>query len=358
MTSAMRAPHSLLPLRLEDVVFMVAGRRIIDRVSLTLEAGSRTVIVGPNGAGKSVLLRLCHGLLRPTYGTIAWNAPEQPGEPRRQAMVFQRPVLLRRSAFANIAYALAVARVHRKQRWARAAEACAKWPRSARPHRHACSPAASNSAWRSRALGAQSGGAVLESRQPTSIPGRRTRSSAYRRQHAPAPRSSWARITSGRRAELGDESCSCTRDACECASPIGSSSSRLRCEAPTSSRDELPWESRAAVSRCSLCVVWRARPGPIITGASTTSPNNRACSATSCRFITANRRKGSCRRVGTGQSLDVAAQRRRESCSCMARRRGKIIAEGHGVKRFPVMYKRLHTIGQRAIQPRSAAGRV
>jgi tungstate transport system ATP-binding protein len=123
MTSAMRAPRSLLPLRLEDVVFAVGGRRVIDGVSLTLEPGSRTVIVGPNGAGKSVLLRLCHGLLRPTSGTIAWNASELPGEPRRQAMVFQRPVLLRRSALANIAYALAVARVPAGQREERAAEA-------------------------------------------------------------------------------------------------------------------------------------------------------------------------------------------------------------------------------------------
>jgi tungstate transport system ATP-binding protein len=123
MMSAMRAPRSLLPLGLEDVVFAVGGRRVIDGVSLTLEAGSRTVIVGPNGAGKSVLLRLCHGLLRPTSGTIAWNGPELPGEPRRQAMVFQRPVLLRRSALANIAYALAVARVPARQREARAGEA-------------------------------------------------------------------------------------------------------------------------------------------------------------------------------------------------------------------------------------------
>jgi tungstate transport system ATP-binding protein len=119
----MRAPHSLLPLRLEGVIFAVASRRVIDGVSLTLEAGSRTVIVGPNGAGKSVLLRLCHGLLQPTSGTIAWNAPEMPGEARRQAMVFQRPVLLRRSALANIAYALAVARVPAGQREERAAEA-------------------------------------------------------------------------------------------------------------------------------------------------------------------------------------------------------------------------------------------
>lgn len=119
----MRAPLSLLPLCLENVVFSVNARRIVDGVTLTLEAGPRTVIVGPNGAGKSVLLRLCHGLLRPTSGTIAWGAPELPGAPRRQAMVFQRPVLLRRSALANVTYALTVAGIPREQREARAREA-------------------------------------------------------------------------------------------------------------------------------------------------------------------------------------------------------------------------------------------
>jgi tungstate transport system ATP-binding protein len=108
---------------LENVVFSVNARRIVDGVTLTLEAGPRTVIVGPNGAGKSMLLRLCHGLLRPTSGTIAWGAPELPGAPRRQAMVFQRPVLLRRSALANVTYALKVAGIPREQREARAREA-------------------------------------------------------------------------------------------------------------------------------------------------------------------------------------------------------------------------------------------
>jgi tungstate transport system ATP-binding protein len=122
-TAPMRAPSSLLPLRLEDVMFSVSDRRIIDGVTLTLAAGPRTVIVGPNGAGKSVLLRLCHGLLRPSAGTIAWGSPELPGAPRRQAMVFQRPVLLRRSALANVTYALAVAGIPREQREARAREA-------------------------------------------------------------------------------------------------------------------------------------------------------------------------------------------------------------------------------------------
>lgn len=125
MTASLVVPAlpTLLPLQLSEVVFAAGGRRIIDSISLTLEAGARTVIVGPNGAGKSVLLRLCHGLLPPTSGTIRWNAPELPGAPRRQAMVFQRPMLLRRSAQANVDYALRVAGVPRQRRDERARDA-------------------------------------------------------------------------------------------------------------------------------------------------------------------------------------------------------------------------------------------
>ena len=115
-----RAPRKMLPLRLDDVAFAVGARQIIRGVTTTIEAGSRTIILGPNGAGKSVLLRLCHGLLAPTSGTLAWNSPEIPGAPRRQAMVFQRPVLLRRSALGNVMYALALAGVPRGERVERA----------------------------------------------------------------------------------------------------------------------------------------------------------------------------------------------------------------------------------------------
>ena len=93
------------------------GQRLIDEVTATFEAGSRSIVLGPNGAGKSLLLRLCHGLLRPTGGRIAWSAP---GASRRQAMVFQRPVLLRRSALANVTYALGLRGVPRGARRARA----------------------------------------------------------------------------------------------------------------------------------------------------------------------------------------------------------------------------------------------
>ena len=122
----MRAPLSLLPLQLDAVVFAVGARRIVDGVTLAIESTQRTIIVGPNGAGKSVLLRLCHGLLSPTSGDVRWNAPELPGAPRRQAMVFQRPVMLRRSAQANIEYALKVSGVPLQERPLRTLEALNK----------------------------------------------------------------------------------------------------------------------------------------------------------------------------------------------------------------------------------------
>ena len=109
----------ILPLRLENVSF----RDILKPLSLAIEAGPSTIILGANGAGKSVLMRLCHGLLAPTSGRIEWAAPERRGERRRQAMVFQRPVMLRRSAYANVSYALKVAGVPAKERERLAAEA-------------------------------------------------------------------------------------------------------------------------------------------------------------------------------------------------------------------------------------------
>jgi tungstate transport system ATP-binding protein len=94
-------------MRIAGVCFEVAGRRLLDRIDLMLGGGRLSVIMGPNGAGKSLLLRLMHGLLTPTAGDILWNgAPPGTGVRRRQALAVQRPVLLRRSAAANLDYVL------------------------------------------------------------------------------------------------------------------------------------------------------------------------------------------------------------------------------------------------------------
>jgi tungstate transport system ATP-binding protein len=116
-------PAPLLPLSLVDVAYEAGGKRLIDNVSLTIDRGPRTIVLGPNGAGKSVLLRLCHGLLRPTSGQVRFNGPETIDGRRRHAMVFQRPVMLRRSALANVAYGLMLAGMPRRARLRTAAEA-------------------------------------------------------------------------------------------------------------------------------------------------------------------------------------------------------------------------------------------
>jgi tungstate transport system ATP-binding protein len=115
--------NGILPLRLEGVSYAAGGRAIIEPLSLTLEKGASTIVLGANGAGKSVLMRLMHGLLAPSTGRVAWSLPEAG---RRQAMVFQRPVMLRRSALANVLYALEAARVPVQDRERRAREALAE----------------------------------------------------------------------------------------------------------------------------------------------------------------------------------------------------------------------------------------
>ena len=119
----MSGEHGILPLTLRDVRFAAGGRSIIDGVSGEIAAGPTTVILGANGAGKSVLMRLMHGLLRPTSGEIAWRVRGEERVRRGQAMVFQRPVMLRRSALANILYALELARVPAAERERQAMEA-------------------------------------------------------------------------------------------------------------------------------------------------------------------------------------------------------------------------------------------
>ncbi|MFI5400174.1 MAG: energy-coupling factor ABC transporter ATP-binding protein [SAR324 cluster bacterium] len=101
-------PPSLLPLHLERVSFVAGGRTLLAEITLTLGAGVPIFVLGPNGAGKTLLLRTCHGLLSPTSGTLRWGGADRSTALKRQAMVFQRPILLRRSAAGNIEHALRV----------------------------------------------------------------------------------------------------------------------------------------------------------------------------------------------------------------------------------------------------------
>lgn len=101
------AGADLFPLVVRDLTYQAGGKVLIKGIDLTLEAGGTTVLMGPNGAGKSILLRLMHGLIKPSGGTLSWGGKMlDDGIRRRQAMVFQRAVMLRRSVAANIDFVL------------------------------------------------------------------------------------------------------------------------------------------------------------------------------------------------------------------------------------------------------------
>ncbi|MYH57288.1 MAG: ATP-binding cassette domain-containing protein [Boseongicola sp. SB0675_bin_26] len=94
-------------IELRALAYDVAGTRLIDVPALTLRPTGTTVVMGPNGAGKSLLLRLMHGLIRPSAGEIlVGGRPLSPRQCKAQALVFQKPVLLRRSTVANIDFVL------------------------------------------------------------------------------------------------------------------------------------------------------------------------------------------------------------------------------------------------------------
>lgn len=102
-----KSMSGIIPIEGHGLILERGGRRLIDRIDLTVGGDGLTVIMGPNGAGKSVLLRLLAGLMRPDGGSVRWagRVPDRTRTPRL-GFVFQQPVLLRRSALANVRFVL------------------------------------------------------------------------------------------------------------------------------------------------------------------------------------------------------------------------------------------------------------
>ena len=132
----MRAPASELPILLENICVDAKDVRVLSNMTLALASGAPTVLIGPNGAGKTTVLRLVMGLIAPSKGRISWGGRDRT-EGRRLAMMSQRPVMLRRSALANVTFALGAAEVPWALRRERARELLAQIGLSA----HASRPA-------------------------------------------------------------------------------------------------------------------------------------------------------------------------------------------------------------------------
>lgn len=102
--------NPLLPLTTRKLCYQIGATAILTNINLTVSHPGITAIVGPNGAGKSILLRLLHGLLDASSGNTFWHGQAMTSAHhmlrKQQAMVFQQPVLLRRSVKANIDFVL------------------------------------------------------------------------------------------------------------------------------------------------------------------------------------------------------------------------------------------------------------
>jgi tungstate transport system ATP-binding protein len=117
----MRAPSEELPVVFDGVTATAGAVTILDNIALKLMPGAPTVLIGPNGSGKTTLLRMAMGLMAPSRGRITWGGRENV-PPLRRAIVFQRPVMLRRSAGANIRFALRTAGIPRAEHARRVSE--------------------------------------------------------------------------------------------------------------------------------------------------------------------------------------------------------------------------------------------
>ena len=100
-------------LEVADVVVSFSGRRILDRVSLTVDPGEVVCVTGPSGCGKSTLLRVIAGLSPPESGVVRWEGVDLhdiPTHRRGFSLMFQDYALFpHRSVGANVAFGLRMA---------------------------------------------------------------------------------------------------------------------------------------------------------------------------------------------------------------------------------------------------------
>lgn len=95
----------LLPITVDKLILHAGRKTLLDSISVNITQPGITAIMGPNGAGKSLFIRCLHGLSQPDSGQIRFAGQEIRDSHRlRQSLIFQKPVLLRRTVRQNLEF--------------------------------------------------------------------------------------------------------------------------------------------------------------------------------------------------------------------------------------------------------------
>ena len=103
------------PLAARNLCVERGGKMLLKEITAEIPAGQITLILGHNGAGKTLLMQTLHGLVTPTSGTV--TGPDK----QVQKMVFQTPVMLRRTASQHFDFLCPGCDEAEKQDWFRRA---------------------------------------------------------------------------------------------------------------------------------------------------------------------------------------------------------------------------------------------
>ena len=95
---------NIFPLNIKNLNYMSGDKKILKDINLITSEKKITIIAGNNGSGKSSLLKILHGIIQHTSGTINWGKIPAHEIRKKQSMVFQNPILLNRTTFENIMY--------------------------------------------------------------------------------------------------------------------------------------------------------------------------------------------------------------------------------------------------------------
>lgn len=103
---------------LQSISLSIAGRNILNNVSVDVRAGEFFSLLGPSGCGKTTLLRIIAGFLHPSAGQLVWagqNITQVPAQKRDLNLVFQNYALFPHlTVFENVAFGLRMQKLPQK----------------------------------------------------------------------------------------------------------------------------------------------------------------------------------------------------------------------------------------------------